>query len=260
VAPNPPRRALVTGASRGIGRAIALALAADGHRVIASARGERGLAGTIAAAPAGGGPIEGIVADMADPADCAALTGRAAEALGGMPEIVVYCAGIARPAPVADVPLESWNESMQVNVTGAFQVIQPAIPAMVEARWGRIVTIASLYARFAAKFSGPYAASKHAMLGLTRVLSAELVQHGVTANAIVPGWVDTEMVEEEAAAVAAARGIAAEEAVRLFLRSQPLGRMIEPREVGSLAAFLCREEAAAISGQALGIDGGSYQA
>jgi 3-hydroxybutyrate dehydrogenase len=254
------RRALVTGASRGIGRAIAVALSAEGHHVVASARGERGLAETVAAAPSDGGRISGLAADMSNPDDCAELTAGATEVLGGPPEIIVYCAGVARSAAVADLPLEAWNESMQINVTGAFQVIQPAIPAMLEARWGRIITIASLYARFAAKFSGPYAASKHAILGLTRVLSAELVQHGVTANAIVPGWVDTQMVRDEAAGIAARREIGEEEVIKLFLRTQPLGRLIEPAEVGSLAAFLCRDEAAAISGQAIDIDGGSYQA
>jgi NAD(P)-dependent dehydrogenase (short-subunit alcohol dehydrogenase family) len=254
------RRALVTGASRGIGRAIAVALAAEGHQVIASARGEAGLRETVAAAADLPGGIAPLAADMANPDDCAALSGRAAEALGEPLEIVVYCAGIARAGAVADLSLSDWNETMQVNVTGAFQVIQPAIPGMVEGRWGRIVNIASLYARFAAKHAGAYASSKHAILGLTRTLSAELVQRGVTANAIVPGFVDTEMVREEADKVSAMRGIEHEEAIKLFLRIQPLGRLIEPEEVGALTAFLCSENAGAISGQAYGIDGGAYQA
>jgi NAD(P)-dependent dehydrogenase (short-subunit alcohol dehydrogenase family) len=253
------RRALVTGASRGIGRAIALALAADGHRVIASARGEEGLRETVATASGGPGGIAPMSADMSDPDDCATLTQRAAEALDGPLEIIVYCAGIARPGAVAELSLADWNETMQVNATGAFQLAQSAIPAMVEARWGRIVNVASLYARFGAKHAGAYVASKHAILGLTRTLSAELTHRGITANAIVPGWVDTEMVRKEAHDIATARGVEPEEVIKMFLRIQPLGRLIEPEEVAGLTSFLCSDAGAAISGQAYGIDGGSYQ-
>jgi NAD(P)-dependent dehydrogenase (short-subunit alcohol dehydrogenase family) len=251
------RRALVTGGSRGIGRAIALALAADGHRVVVTARSADGLAATVAA---GEGRVSALAADLADPAACSALGPRATEALGGAPEIVVYAAGIARSTSVADLPPEAWAEAMQVNVTGAFLTVQPLIAPMLEAGWGRIVTIASLYARFGPKGTAAYTASKHALLGLTRVLSAELVGAGITANALVPGFVDTEMVRAEAGALAEARGVEVDEILRRFLRIQPIGRMVEPREVGALAAFLCRDEGAAISGQALNIDGGAYQA
>jgi 3-hydroxybutyrate dehydrogenase len=254
------RRALVTGASRGIGRAIALALAADGHQVIASARGEAGLRETVAAATGGAGGIAPMSADMSYPDECATLSQRAAEALGGPLEIIVYSAGIARPGAVAELSLADWNETMQVNATGAFQVVQPAIPAMVEARWGRIINIGSLYSRFGAKHAGAYVASKHAILGLSRTLSAELLHRGVTANAIIPGWVDTEMVRKEADDIATARGVEPDEVIKMFLRNQPVGRLIEPEEVAGLATFLCSEAAAAISGQAYGIDGGSYQA
>ena len=254
------RRAVVTGASRGIGRAIALALAAEGNRVLATARTESGLAETVAAAAGLPGSVLPLPADMARPEECSALARHADEALGGPPEILVYCAGIARPGSIAELTLADWNESMQVNATAAFLAAQGAIPAMLEAGWGRIVNIASLYARFAAKHAGAYAASKHALLGLTRVLSAELVGKGITANAIVPGFVDTEMVREEATGVAAKRRMEVEDVIKLFLRIQPLGRLIEPDEVGALAAFLCGERAGAISGQAFGIDGGAYQA
>ena len=254
------RRALVTGASRGIGRAIAVALAADGHQVAASARGESGLREAAAAAADLDGAIVPVQADMADPTACAALATRAAEALGGPVEIVVYCAGISRPGPLDSLPLQDWNESLQVNVTGAMQVAAAATPAMVDAGWGRIVNICSLYSRFGVARSGAYTASKHALLGLTRVQSAELVKHGVTANGIVPGFVDTEMVREEAAAVAAARELDEAEVIRRFLRIQPIGRMVTVEEVAALVSFLCGESAAAISGQAFGIDGGAYQA
>jgi NAD(P)-dependent dehydrogenase (short-subunit alcohol dehydrogenase family) len=254
------RRALVTGASRGIGLAIAQALASDGHKVAASARTEAALA--EAAGPHGeaGGEIVAVRADMASPEDCAALPGRAAEALGGPVEILVYCAGISRTGRVEDLALADWNESMQVNVTGALQVSAGAIPSMREANWGRIVNILSLYSRFGVPTSAPYTVSKHALLGLTRVQSAELIRDGITVNGVVPGWVDTEMVQGEAESVAAAKGLPVEDVRKRFLRGQPLGRMIEPAEVAALVSFLCGESAAAITGQALGIDGGSYQA
>jgi NAD(P)-dependent dehydrogenase (short-subunit alcohol dehydrogenase family) len=254
------RRALVTGASRGIGLAIAQALAADGHKVAATARTEEAL--SAAAGPHGeaGGEIVAVRADMASPEDCAALADRAAEALGGPIEILVYCAGISRTGRVEDLALADWNESMQVNVTGALQVSAGAIPAMRAAKWGRIVNILSLYSRFGVPSSAPYTVSKHALLGLTRVQSAELIRDGITVNGVVPGWVDTEMVQAEAESVAAAKDLPVEDVRKRFLRGQPLGRMIKPAEVAALVTFLCGDPAAAITGQALGIDGGSYQA
>lgn len=212
------------------------------------------------ASPDGAGSLAAMQADMSDPAVCGELADRAARALDGPVEVLVYCAGISRPGALSGLALADWSESFQVNVTGAFQVAAGIIPAMLDAGWGRIVNICSLYARYGVPRSGAYTASKHALLGLTRVLSAELVAHGATANAIVPGFVDTQMVREEADAVARARGLQSDEVIRRFLRVQPLGRLIEPDEVAALASFLCSERAAAISGQAFGIDGGAYQA
>jgi NAD(P)-dependent dehydrogenase (short-subunit alcohol dehydrogenase family) len=250
------RRALVTGASRGIGRGIAVALAEAGHTVAVAARDEDGLKATSAAA--GDGPV--LVSDLSDLDVCAALPGRAAEALGGDVEILVHVAGIARNAAIGKLSLADWDESMRVNVTSLFAIAGDTLPKMREAGWGRIVTIGSLYSRFGVAHTAAYTSSKHAVLGLTRVLSAEGVKYGVTANCILPGWVDTEMVRGEAQKVSDARGTPPDEVIAKFIRNQPLGRMVTTAEVGALAAYLCSDAGAPITGQAVNIDGGSYQA
>lgn len=250
------RRALVTGASRGIGRGIAIALADAGHTVAVAARDEAGLVETASAA--GHGPV--LPSDLSDLEVCAALPADAATALGGPVEILVHVAGVARNGAVGDLALADWDESMRVNVTSLFVMAGDVLPAMRTAGWGRIVSIGSLYSRFGVAHTAAYTTSKHAVLGLTRVLSAEGVKHGVTANCILPGWVDTEMVRSEAQKVSDARGTPPEEVVKKFLRNQPLGRMVTTAEVGALAAFLCSDAAAPITGQAVNIDGGSYQA
>jgi NAD(P)-dependent dehydrogenase (short-subunit alcohol dehydrogenase family) len=249
------RRALVTGASRGIGRGIAISLAEAGHSVAVAARDEAGLRQTSAAA--GNGPV--LPSDLSDLEACAALPASAAEALGGPVEILVHVAGIARNAAVGELALADWDESMRVNVTSLFVMAGDVLPAMKESGWGRIVSIGSLYSRFGVSHTAAYTTSKHAVLGLTRVLSAEGVKHGVTANCILPGWVDTEMVRGEAQKVSEARGTPPDEVVKKFLRNQPLGRMVTTAEVGALASYLCSDAAAPITGQAVNIDGGSFQ-
>jgi NAD(P)-dependent dehydrogenase (short-subunit alcohol dehydrogenase family) len=251
------RRALVTGASRGIGRGIAVALAGAGHAVALAARDETGLAETAAAC---GSSSSVLPTDLSDLDACAALPSRAVDALDGPVEILVHVAGIARNGRVGELALEDWEISMRVNVTSLFVMAGEILPPMKESGWGRIVSIGSLYSRYAVSHTAAYATSKHAVLGLTRVLSAEGVKHGVTANCILPGWVDTEMVRGEAAKVSEARGIPEDEVVKRFIRNQPLGRMVTTSEVGALASFLCSDAAAPITGQAVNIDGGSYQA
>jgi 3-hydroxybutyrate dehydrogenase len=212
-----------------------------------------------ATAAAGDGRIVALPADLGDLDVAADLAARSADALGGPPEIVVHAAGIAAPGRLTDIALDDWQRVMRVNVDAAFVLYRAALPAMVDARWGRVISIGSLYARFGGVQAGPYTASKHALLGLTRVVAAEYVRKGITANTLAPGFVDTEMVREEAGRVAALRGITADEAAERFLRIQPIGRMVSVEEVGALVAFLCSDAAAAITGQAINIDGGAWQ-
>jgi NAD(P)-dependent dehydrogenase (short-subunit alcohol dehydrogenase family) len=185
----------VTGASRGIGRGIALALAAAHHPLALSARTEDGLAETAAvAASVGAGAVVTLKADLSGRESAAELVCRAADCLEQPPLVVVHCAGVTENGAIESLTLDEWQRAFQVNVTSAFQIAGAAVPAMKQAEWGRFIAVGSLYSRMGVAHTAAYTSSKHALLGLVRVLSAELISKGITANAILPGFVDTEMV------------------------------------------------------------------
>jgi NAD(P)-dependent dehydrogenase (short-subunit alcohol dehydrogenase family) len=255
------RRALITGGGRGIGRAVALRLADDGHAIAVAARSAGELESVAAEARRRGAPVAvALAADLADAGAAASLPARSAEALGGHPDVFVHAAGIAAIAPLAKLDPQDWERSFAVNVHACFHIARGLVDPMKQAGWGRIVTIASLRARVGVPTTAAYTASKHALLGLTRALASELAPNGVTANAVVPGWVDTQMVRDEIAKFSDQLSVTVEEAQQLLLREQRIGRFLEPPEVAALVAYLCSEAAAGVTGQALHIDGGSYQA
>jgi NAD(P)-dependent dehydrogenase (short-subunit alcohol dehydrogenase family) len=255
------RRALITGGGRGIGRAIALRLAEDGHAIAVSARSASELQSVAAAATQkGAARARSLPVDLADGDAAARLAGQAADVLGGPVEIFVHAAGVASIAALGDLDPADWDRTFAVNVRSAFRIAQMITQPMIEAGWGRIVTIASLRARVGVPTTAAYTASKHALLGLTRVIAAELAPNGATANAVVPGWVDTKMVRDEIAVLAHRLEVPEREAQRRLLREQRIGRLLEPPEVASLVAYLCGEDAAGVTGQAIHIDGGSFQA
>jgi NAD(P)-dependent dehydrogenase (short-subunit alcohol dehydrogenase family) len=253
--------ALVTGASRGIGRGVALALAGLGYDVALVARGVDATERTAAAARDGGAPRAiAIAGDLTDARFCEQVPAQAREALGRSPDVLVHCAGVARNGAIGELSLADWETSMSINATAAFVLASELGPEMAAAGWGRIVCIGSLYARFGVARTAAYTASKHALIGLTRAIAAEYAKKGVTANAVIPGFVDTDMIREQVDQASAARGLSHDQVIARYLEAQPIGRLIAVDEVAALVAYLCGDAAAPISGQAIHVDGGAYQA
>jgi NAD(P)-dependent dehydrogenase (short-subunit alcohol dehydrogenase family) len=253
--PRGPRAALVTGGGRGIGKAIAEALAGAGMDVIVVARS----AGELDAVAAEIGGVA-VTADLADRVIASLLPARAADALGRPVDVFVHAAGVTHNGRLGELQSERWDDAFAVNVGCVYEITRQLAPGMASRGWGRIVTIGSIYSRFGVAHTAAYTASKHALLGLTRVLAAEFVLGGVTANVVIPGFTDTEIIRREAQAAAVARGLSEEEVVRRFLRVQPLGRLLRPEEVAGLVGYLCSDIAEGITGQAIHVDGGTYQA
>jgi NAD(P)-dependent dehydrogenase (short-subunit alcohol dehydrogenase family) len=251
--------AVVTGGGRGIGAAVARALAAEGAAVMVSARNEAEIEGVAAELRASGARAEAQVCDVTDPEQVAALARAAAERLGPV-DILVNNAGIATSAPLRAIRLEEWNRVFAVNATGTMLCTQAFAPGMVERGWGRVVNVASIAARAGAAYIATYAASKHAVLGFTRAVAAELAPTGVTINAVCPGYVATEMTEGSVARIVEKTGMPREEALAAILKSSPQRRLLEPEEVAYLVVSLCDPRAKGVNGQALVVDGGGLLA
>jgi NAD(P)-dependent dehydrogenase (short-subunit alcohol dehydrogenase family) len=253
------RSAVVTGAGRGIGAAVARRLAAAGAAVVVAARTAAEVEAVAAGVRDGGGAAWAVRCDVTDEAAVAALAVEAVERLGHV-DILVNNAGLASSAPVQRTSLEEWNRLLAVNATGAFLCTRSFIGPMLERGWGRVVSVASVAGLRGARYIAAYAASKHALLGLTRSAAAEVAGRGVTVNAVCPGYVDTPMTDESVARIMARTGRTEAEARAAIVESSPLGRLLTPDEVAAAVIYLCGEAAAGVNGQALVLDGGAVQA
>lgn len=245
--------ALVTGAGRGIGRAVAVRLSAEGYRVALTSRTADELR-TTASLCAGETLV--LPADITSSAAIDQLFAAVEEAWGGV-DVLVANAGSGTSAPLAKTTDEQWAQMLDVNLTAPFRCIRRAVPGMVQRRYGRIVVIASVAAKRGEPYITAYAASKHGILGVVRCAAAELARSGVTVNAVCPGYVATPMTDRTAAAIADRTGRTLEEARAALAAQQPNGRLVTVDEVAA-AVWLCVTNAA-LNGQGITLDGGGVQ-
>ena len=251
--------ALVTGGGRGIGAVIAHRLAARGAVVAVSARTESEVAKVVSEIKVAGGRAAYFVADLSQSDQASALPQRVAEKLGPI-DFLINNAGIATSAPVVRTTLEDWNRVFAINVTATFLCTQSVLPSMIERGSGRIVNIASVAARAGARYIAAYAASKHAVLGFTRCVAAEVAAHGVTANAVCPGFVDTDLVAESVQRIVTKTGVTPADALESIKNQSPQKRLLTADEVAATVELLCSDEGRGINGQAIVLDGGALLA
>ena len=237
------RVALVTGASRGIGKAIALSLAAGGATVIAAARGTNAQ-GTVDAIVAAGGTAELATLDVTDPASVELVT-RDVLARHGRIDILVNNAGVTRDQLLLRMKREDWDAVIGANLTGAFTCVQAVLKAMVKARHGRIISITSVVGEAGNAGQANYAASKAGLIGFTKALALEVASRGITVNAVAPGMIETDMTK------AISEGAHEEWAKKI-----PLQRLGTPEDVAAAVRFLASDEAAYITGHVLAVNGG----
>jgi 3-hydroxybutyrate dehydrogenase len=246
------RVALVTGSTSGIGLAIAKALAAEGAKLMINGFGE---ADAIARECGELGAIHDG-ADMSKPDEIAAMMKRCADELGGL-DILVNNAGIQHVSPVEDFPPDKWDAIIAINLSSAFHTTRLAVPWMKAKKWGRIVNTASAHSLVASPFKSAYVAAKHGIAGLTKTVALETATHGITVNCISPGYVWTPLVEKQIPDTMKARGMTREQVMNdVLLAGQPTKQFVTVEQVAALALFLCRDQAASITGANLSMDGG----
>jgi 3-hydroxybutyrate dehydrogenase len=252
------KTALVTGSTSGIGLAYTKALAAEGANVIINGFGD---AAAIEAERVGLEALSDAKAAYsgADLTKVDAIEGMmkmAADEFGGV-DILINNAGVQHVAPVDEFPVEKWDLIIALNLTAAFHAIRLALPAMKDKKWGRIISTASAHSLVASPNKSAYVTAKHGLVGLTKTVALEAATFGVTANCISPGYVWTPLVENQIPDTMKARGLTRDQVINdVLLAAQPTKQFVTPEQVAATALFLCRDEAAQMTGANLSVDGG----
>ncbi|AKJ68734.1 3-hydroxyacyl-CoA dehydrogenase [Pandoraea thiooxydans] len=248
------RHALITGGGRGIGAAIARRLQAHGARITLLGRSVDTLEAGARALRETGEAIY-VTADVTDASTVRAAFAKAEAALGPV-SLLINNAGQAAATPFLKTEAALWQRMLDVNLSGTFHCTQAALPAMLEAGWGRIVNVASTAGLTGYGYVAAYCAAKHGVVGLTRALALEVAKRGVTVNAVCPGYTETDIVQEAVANIVAKTGRSEAQAREELTRRNPQGRMVQPDEVADAVAWLCLPSAQAITGQAIAVAGG----
>jgi 3-hydroxybutyrate dehydrogenase len=252
------KTALVTGSTSGIGLGIARALAAQGANIVLNGFGNAAdiekLRNEIA--ESAGTRVRYDDADLTKPDAIEAMMARAIGEFGAV-DVLVNNAGIQHVAPIEEFPVEKWDAILALNLSASFHTIRLAVPPMKSKGWGRIINIASAHALVASPFKSAYVAAKHGVAGLTKTVALEVAQHGITMNAICPGYVWTPLVEKQIPDTANARGITEAQVISdVLLQAQPTKKFVQVDEVAALATFLASDAAASVTGSIITIDGG----
>ena len=249
------KRAVVTGAGRGIGRSIALALAQAGADVAVTARTNYEIEQLVNEIQALGHRSLAVSCDVTDSEQVTHMAATFIEGLGGI-DILVNNAGNAGSHKFSNHPDELWHRMLSINLTSVYYVTKAVVPSLIEQHYGRIINIASIASRVGGSYIAAYTAAKHGVLGLTRALAVELMPYEITVNAICPGYVNTPMTDGNVTNIAARTGMPESQARETLENTSPQKRLIDPEEVAAIAVFLAQDINRGITGQAINIDGG----
>lgn len=252
------KTALITGSTSGIGLGYARALAAEGANVMINGFGDQsaidGYVAELAATSGGGALYSG--ADMTKPDEIRAMVSYCTTKLGA-PDILINNAGIQHVAPVDEFPDDKWDSVLAIILSSAFHTTKAALPGMKVKGWGRVINTGSMHSLVASPFKVAYNSAKHGLAGFTKTVALEVATQGITVNNICPGYVWTSLVENQIPDTMKARGLTRDQVINdVLLANQPQKKFVQVEQLAALAVFLCRDEASAITGTNLSVDGG----